>query len=179
MKLKNYPQTFETERLLCRPLNLDDMLAWGEFLADERSTEHFPAEVKGSNPLRALHWVEKQIRRYRDQQGGLMALIEKESGQFVGQAGLIIQIVDGVDELEVGYSLLSRFSGKGYATEAAIAFKNLGFAISDAPSIVSNIAVANTESQRVALRNGMIKSRQTKWRDLDIFVYRILRENHV
>jgi len=43
-------------------------------------------------------------------------LIDKQSGDFIGQCGLLIQTVDEIEELEVGYSILPRFWNKGYAT---------------------------------------------------------------
>lgn len=38
------------------------------------------------------------------------ALIHKETGIFIGQCGLLKQMVDGIDELEIGYSLLPEHS---------------------------------------------------------------------
>jgi len=177
MKILNYPNNYETERLLIRPLNLDDIIIWRTFLADERSTKHFPSYMKNRDAAHALTWIEKQICRYRDKKGGLMALIEKESGRFVGQSGLLVQQINGKEELEVGYHLLPEFWGKGLATEAAQFFKTLAFQISDVPSIVSNIEISNFPSQAVAKRNGLENSGQFKWLDLDVFIFRISRES--
>ncbi len=178
MILENYTRNFETERLKIRPLNLDDVLVWRQFLASEKTTTYFPQYMKNSGDLQALFWIEKQICRYRDKKGGLMALIEKESGKFVGQCGLLVQDVDGKNELEVGYHLLPEFWGRGYATEAAIFFRNLGFSLTEVSSIVSIIAVENKASQQVATRNGMQRGARILWRDLDVFVYRITRQEY-
>ena len=178
MKLENYPaRNYQSERLTFRPLVLDDMRVWQEFLQDPRATEYFPDFMKGINPTRALHWIEKQICRYRDKKGGLLAILEKETGNFIGQSGLIVQDVNGKEELEIGYHLLPKYWGHGYATEAAIFFKNLAFNSFKADSVISNIEVRNVASQRVAERNGLRNSEQTKWMDLDIFVYRLKKEN--
>jgi len=177
MKIENYPELYETERLFIRPLNLDDIIVWRTFLADERSTKYFPEFMKNRDAAHALTWIEKQICRYRDKKGGLMALMEKESGRFIGQSGLLIQQINGQEELEVGYHLLPEFWGKGYATEAAQFFKTLAFQISDVASVVSNIEVSNFPSQAVAKRNGMQNSGQFTWLDLEVFMYRIAREN--
>lgn len=177
MILQNYPQKYSSNRLIMRPLNLDDTVVWKSFLADGRSTKHFPDYMRNKDYLHALTWIEKQICRYRDKKGGLMALIEKQSGQFVGQSGLLVQTVNGKEELEVGYHLLPEYWGNGYATEAAQFFKKLAFQISDVQSIISNIEISNFPSQAVAKRNGLHTSGQCTWHDLEMFIYRIAREN--
>lgn len=134
--------------------------------------------MKAKDPLRALHWIEKQLMRYRDNQGGLMAMINKNTNQFMGQAGLIIQHIDGQTELEVGYHLLPKFWGQGFATEAAMHFKDLAFQISEVESVVSYIEKNNTASQKVAERNGMHISGQTRFKELDILIYRVHRQSN-
>jgi RimJ/RimL family protein N-acetyltransferase len=176
MIITPYPQYFESNRLKMRLLNLDDTIIWSQFLADERTTKHFPEYMRNKDYLHALTWIEKQICRYRDKKGGLMALIEKDSGRFVGQSGLLVQTINGIEELEVGYHLLPEFWGKGYATEAAQFFKNLAFEISDVSSVISNIEISNFLSQAVATRNGLQNSGQFTWHDLEVFIYRIERE---
>jgi len=56
-----------------------------------------------------------------------MALIEKSTGDFVGQCGLLMQQIDGQDEIEIGYHLFPKYLGKGFATEAAQKFKQIAF----------------------------------------------------
>ena len=177
MLLPNYPKKYSSKRLIMRPLNLDDTKLWRSFLDDKRATKYFPEYMRDKHHLHALKWIEKQICRYRDKKGGLLALIEKETGRFVGQSGLIVQTVNDKEELEVGYHLLPEYWGKGYATEAAQFFKDLAFKISDVPSIISNIEISNYPSQAVATRNGLKNTGQFTWHDLEIFIYRIEREN--
>lgn len=133
--------------------------------------------MKAKDHLRGLHWMERQLARYRDNQGGLMAMINKFTNQFMGQAGLIIQHIDGQTELEVGYHLLPKFWGQGFATEAATHFKELAFQISEVESVVSYIEKNNTASQKVAERNGMHISGETRWKALDILIYRVHRQS--
>ena len=160
-----------------RPLLIEDAEIWKTFLNDDRATAYFPDFMKGNNPLRALHWVEKQICRYRDLKGGLLAIIDKETGRFVGQSGLIVQDVGGTEEVEIGYHLLPEYWGKGFATEAAMFFKDLAFSSFQIKHLVSNIDVRNMPSQKVAERNGMERAEQIQWKELDIFVYRTSSRN--
>jgi len=80
--------------------------------------------------------------------------------------------------VEVGYHIFKKYWGQGYAPEAAIAFINYGFENKLAPSVVSIIDVRNIQSQRVAQKNGLKQDKQTKWADLDVFIYRIDNPSH-
>ena len=111
MILNNYPSFTKSARLAYRPLTLEDAATWQTFLENPKTTAHFPESMKAKNRLRGLHWVEKQILRYRDKKGGLLAIIHPESGHFMGQAGLLVQHIDNQTELEVGYHLLPDFWG--------------------------------------------------------------------
>ncbi len=78
------------------------------------------------------------------------ALIKKENYAFVGQCGLI-HTVDGVEELEIGYSLMPEFRGKGYALEAAKKCKDFAFENNLSDSLISIIHIDNKESEKVAI----------------------------
>ena len=174
----DYLKTRETERLLLRPLVPEDARAWEAFVMDEKATEFFPSDWKLS-PEKAKEWIEFQLKRYADSRYGLQALIEKGSGKLIGQCGLLAQHIDNVDELEVGYHLLPAYWGKGYASEAAQAFKAMGFDNGLADSIISIIDVGNTASQKVAERNGMRRGVRTEYYGMEVFVYRISREEYL
>jgi len=47
-------------------------------------------------------------------------LMDKKTSQPVGQCGLLIQNIENVDCLEIGYSILPQYWGLGYVTEAAM-----------------------------------------------------------
>lgn len=54
-------------------------------------------------------WFDRAFKRYEEQKGGLNVLIDKQTGKLVRQSGLLIQHVDGMDRLEVGYSILPEY----------------------------------------------------------------------
>jgi RimJ/RimL family protein N-acetyltransferase len=78
--------------------------------------------------------------------------------------GLLIQTVDGIEEVEIGYSVMPAFRNKGYATEAAIKCKEYAFENNLRDSLISIIAVKNLESQKVALKNNMQLEKTTMYR---------------
>jgi hypothetical protein len=89
-------------------------------------------------------------------------LREKGSGTLVGYCGLLVQTVDGLPELEIGYSLLPTHWGRGYATEAALTCKAFARTHHLAPSLISIISLTNVTSQRVALNLGMYVKKGTR-----------------
>ncbi|MEQ1732907.1 MAG: GNAT family N-acetyltransferase [Bacteroidia bacterium] len=170
--MHNYYTNTNTECLLIRPLTMHDVSAWQEFMADYESIKLFPTFVTEA-PNSAEIWIEKQIERYAQNRFGLMALIDKSTNEFVGQCGLLSKEVDGVDELEIGYSLMPKHTGKGYATEAAQAFKAIAFDNNYTQTVISIIHIDNIPSQKVAERNGMTRSAKTNYFGIDAYVYRV------
>lgn len=100
------------------------------------------------------------------------ALIEKESGLLVGQCGLLIQTIDGIEELEIGYSILPAFRNKGYASEAAQKCKHFAFENNFSDNVISCILIGNTFSENVALKNGMSIDKITQDKGETIQVFR-------
>lgn len=119
-------------------------------------------------------WFNKVFERYASNQGGLNALIEKASGRFVGQCGLLVQSVDGLEELEVGYSIMPAFWNQGFATEAAAACIAHAFRHNLSNSVISIIHEDNVESERVALKNGLVLEKRTVYKDNPVKIYRIV-----
>ena len=175
---RHYLEERETERLLIRPLVKGDDLVWQKFIMDEAATKYFPEEWK-LKPEKSGEWISIQLKRYQENRYGLQALIEKKSGEFVGQCGLLTQTINGKTELEIGYHLIPLYWGNGYATESAGEFKKMGFENRLAESIISIIDTENIPSQKVARRNGMTKEIQTIFMDMDVFIYRIYRKEYM
>lgn len=91
----------------------------------------------------------------------MWATIHKAENKFIGRCGLIPQLVDGQEEVEVGYLLAKEYWGKGLATEAAIAIRNYGFSKLNFNRLISLIDPGNIASQKVALKNGMTYEKDT------------------
>ncbi|MFV0342598.1 MAG: GNAT family N-acetyltransferase [Anaerocolumna sp.] len=125
---------------LCKILqNPDVMYAYEHAFSD--------AEVKD--------WLDKQIKRYKDDGFGMWAVFLKETNELIGQCGLTMQEFNQNQVLEVGYLFQQDFWHMGYATEAAIACKEYAFEKLAANEVYSIIRDNNIPSQNVALRNGM------------------------
>ena len=141
----------ETERLWLREMMVDDAEKLSLVLSDPHLMKFYPHPFSRGE---VEAWIERNIERYRKLGFGLWGVIEKESGEFIGDCGITMQSVDGETFPEIGYHLRKEWQGKGLATEAAKACKEFarqkGFA-----KIISYMKSDNIPSRRVAERNGM------------------------
>src|SRR5437879_10910111 len=76
----------ESERLIFRKIQESDFDQWLEFFKDPRASEHW-IEERETPQIECAKWYMKQFWRYENDQGGMNALIEKESGKLVGHCG--------------------------------------------------------------------------------------------
>lgn len=165
----------ETERLRLRRLDDDDCSRLFDFYQDEEVMRFL-----GPRPESREEFVAAQRQRWsehdREHGWGQWAMVRKDDGAFVGRCGLVMQHVDGVDEVEVGYALGREFWGRGYAGEAAVACRDWAFRNLGVPRVISLIAPLNARSQAVARRNGMSIWKDAVHRGFEVNVWRITRD---
>lgn len=171
-----YGDNLTSERLRTRFLTKGDLPYWADFFKDKEAIALFPP-MEGSAEQKAEAWINRILQRYMDKRFGLQAIFEKETNTFIGQCGLLLQEVDGTTEVEVGYHILKKYWGKGYAPEAAKLFIDYAFKNELASSVISIIDKRNTKSQRVADKNGLLLEKETKWSGIDVYIYRIYKKN--
>ena len=107
-------------------------------------------------------WFDKAFHRYENDLGGMNVLIDKKTNSLVGQCGLLVQTIENVQRLEVGYSILPEYWNQGFASEAALKCKNFGFENNFSTSLMSMVHVNNVGSEKVALKNGMTFEKKIK-----------------
>jgi len=164
----------ESSRLLFRKIQNDDFEPWLPFFEDPKTHLHWIDNYK-SPDLECEQWYRRQFERYEKDLGGMNAIIEKESGKLIGHCGLLVQTVDDRNELEIAYSLLPAFWGKGFATEAAAHCRDQAFQNNFSESLISIISVNNAASIRVAIKNGMTKTREAIYKRNTVNIFRITK----
>ncbi len=168
------PENLETDRLKFRKLNLNDIPVWDEFIADDASKVFLKIDQTDSEASKK--WILNQHRRYNNNLGGLLAIIDKKTNRFLGQAGLLVQEINGINEIEVGYHLLPSARKKGFATEAALALIKYAFENNLSDNIISLIHVDNYNSQKVAARNRLKQLSRTNYHNFPVFIYSISKK---
>lgn len=166
----------ETERLLFRPVQESDFDTWLEFCKYPKSLDYIfsQEQLAVQDPVeRCKMWFTRVFYRYENGLGGMNALIDKQTNELVGQCGLLIQTIDDLEELEIGYSLMPAHRGKGYALEAAKKCKEFAFENNLRSSLISTIHVNNNASVKVAIANGMRLDKTTINNGDPVNIYRI------
>jgi ribosomal-protein-alanine N-acetyltransferase len=143
----------ETQHLLLREFNADDLPALTRLFSDSDVMHFYPATPEPAE--RAQKLLERCQQFYQHYGYGLWATIYKPTGEFIGRCGLYHWDFEEGPEVEVGYMIAKAYWNRGLATEAARACRDYGFQHLDVPRIISLIRPENTASVRVALKNGM------------------------
>ena len=159
----------ETDRLLLRPLTTADL--------DEVVELHAMPDVKrtmGAFDRRAAQArLERNELEWDERGHGLVAILERVSGRFLGRSGL--KYWPQFDETEVGWVLRTDAWGHGFATEAGRACLDWGFRDLDVPYLTAMIVTDNHRSIGVATRLGMKPLRSDSLMELPVVVYAIER----
>lgn len=143
----------ETGRLVLRAMEFEDVDHLLQIFSDPVAMEHYPSLIDRPG---ALQWIERTLTNYQRYGFGFWVVERRDDGAFLGQCGLIPQTVAAAVEPEVAYLFVRQHWGHGYATEAARAARDWGFAHLDAGRLISVISTHNQPSIRVAVRNGMV-----------------------
>ncbi|WP_234439167.1 GNAT family N-acetyltransferase [Streptomyces sp. NRRL B-3229] len=162
----------KTERLLLRPLRVSDVDAFVDLHADPQ-VNRFVGTYSHHQALERLTAIERQ---WAERGHGLCAIGLKPNGEFIGRSGL--QYWEQFDEVELGWTLRTDHWGHGYATEAAQACLDWGFAHLDAEYFTALVRPGNEASVKAAERLGSrrvertsctaARSRCTPWGDRPI-----------
>ncbi|MEM7281150.1 MAG: GNAT family N-acetyltransferase [Pseudomonadota bacterium] len=139
----------ETQRLLLRQLTLDDFEDFAHYFGDESLSRFVGGPCDREEAWRKMamlvgHW---NLRGF-----GYWAVEDKKTHMFSGCVGLWRS--EAWPEMELGYWLLPKAQGKGFATEAAKAALAFATDTLNTPSLVSYVAKDNRPSIQVAQRLG-------------------------
>jgi RimJ/RimL family protein N-acetyltransferase len=166
-----------TPRLLLRPPVLDDFEGIARLLSDAQVAKSLSASGKPRSRFEAWQSFAGQVGHWQLRGFGMFNVFERGSGAFVGRIGPWFP--EGWPGLEVGWSLISDYWGRGYATEAASASIDFAFRELGQEQVISLIVPENTASIAVALRCGERRVGETTVPHLEgrtIDVYALTRD---
>lgn len=158
----------ETDRLGLRRMVPADAAFISSMFDDPEARRFYPEMWRIEMGER---WVQRNLERYDHDGLGLLIIVLRETGQPVGDCGLIWQTVEDVRELEVAYHVHTTFRRRGIAAEAAAACMAWGFDNTPAERIVSMVHPDNHASHGVAGRIHLMSRRFERMGDRYFLYY--------
>ncbi|MGG3943664.1 GNAT family N-acetyltransferase [Peribacillus psychrosaccharolyticus] len=168
----------ESERILLRPISLNDAEDMYEYTSDEETTRFIYEQHKDLDQTKNLianYFVKEPIGKY--------AVVLKESNKMIG--AIEFRVHEWNKSGELGFTLNRHFGGKGYMTEAGKLILGLAFNVLGLERVFSEHEVKNSASGKVLIRLGMKcegilrKNQMIKGVLVDSAYYSILKEEYL
>ena len=147
------PYILETERVYLRRYRDEDLEALHRILSDE---ETMYAWGHGFSIDESREWLERQLASYQTQGFGRWAVVDKTSGEIIGDAGLKREL-ELTKELKIqgkitefAYLLKKEHWGKGLGTEIALAVRDYAFTNLGLSKVYCLVKTDNVASIKVA-----------------------------
>jgi RimJ/RimL family protein N-acetyltransferase len=184
--LKDFPESFETERLLIRcPMPGDGAK---DYAAIVESVEELKPWMPWARQELSVEVQEENIRRARvaflNRSDLRLLLFLKGTETLVGSSGLH-RIDWSVPKFEIGYWIRTGFTMQGYATEAVRGIVAFAFEDLSAQRVEIRCASENRPSARVADRAGFRLEGELRSAEVDaqgnprnVLVFSMIREEY-
>ncbi|MHA4895786.1 GNAT family N-acetyltransferase [Pedobacter sp. PWIIR3] len=147
----------ETDRILMRELVREDVDAFFEMDADPE-VHTYLAKSPITSKQEALDMIDFIRQQYLDFGIGRWAIVDKDTTEFVGWGGMKYRTdtTNGhTGYYEVGYRLLRKQWGKGYATESAKASLRYAFEVLNLDKVYAMAHVDNAASRNALQKSGL------------------------
>lgn len=164
----------ETQRLILRQWQPDDLAVFAQMNADPEVMQYFPKLLPPKLSDTIAYKCQQLIK---DKGWGFWAVSLKgeidEESNFIGMVGLneIHADMPFAPGVEIGWRLHKDYWGQGYATEAARAALRYAFETLELDEVVAFTAVINKHSQLIMQRIGMSDTQEN-------FYHPMLNSNH-
>jgi ribosomal-protein-alanine N-acetyltransferase len=145
------PIILETSRLIMRQFAEEDAKLLFELNSDPDVTR-YTGDGAYSN-LEEVHNFIRNYDQYEKYGQGRLNMFDKQTGEYIGWCGL--KYLEKENYSDLGYRLLKRHWGKGFATEAAWESLNYGFNTLHLDKIVGTAMKENTPSIHIFRKLGM------------------------
>ena len=150
---KNGSRSYETERLIIRPMSLED----ADLILELYNMPNFIKFI-GDRNIRNLEDAENYIQskflpQFEKLGFGNYLIVLKEGNQKIGGVGIFER--EGLDIVDIGFSVLEKFEGKGYMFEAAQKVKSIGMNDFGLKKVSAITTKDNISSQKLIERLGL------------------------
>lgn len=121
-------------------------------------------------------WLSFIIEYYTKNPLGMLAVTELNDNLLIGICGLM-PLDNDEDQYEIGYRILPKFQGKGYATEATIAIRDYAANV-NINKFVAFIEKENKPSIKIAEKIGMKFLKNDIYKNIPVLLYEYYFADH-
>lgn len=152
---------FQTSRLLVRQLTYDDFEPFHEMQSNLNVMQYASGKAQSLEENKAD--LKKVINHYSAENNGfwVWAIEGKSNGELIGTAAMI---VDEKNEGEIGYRLLEKYWGNGFASETLKDLIDFGFEKMKLKAIYANVDMRNIASVKM-LDKSILKFIGEEWNE--------------
>ena len=143
----------ETERLILRELTEEDIPLLTPIMSDGETMQYYPMTFDAPYIRK---WLANSMGSYRKNGFGRWGVIIKETGTFIGDAGITYHMLDGEELPELGYRLCRAYWRQGYGSEAARAIRDWAFRNTAYDTVYSYMKYTNVGSYSTADRKSVV-----------------------
>ena len=152
---------------MLRPVEPGDLEPFTAIWNDPAVMRHMGRGTRSAAECRLR--VEELIEHQRRHGFGKWTVVERATGETIGYCG--IELYEGGPDVEVGFSFARSAWGRGYATEAARAWLEHGFARLGFERVLALVDPANVASIRVLDKLGLAPVGRTNVRNHEWLLY--------
>lgn len=144
----------ESKRLVFRQMDHNDFIHAARMLQD---LEVMYAWEHAFTDEEVHAWIDRRMAGYETHGYDYFLAVHKETGEVVGQMGLLAEEIEGESCLGIGYILNKDHWRQGYALEGAAALMDYAFDVLKAERVICDIRPQNKSSIVVAKGIGMVQ----------------------
>ncbi len=145
---------FETDRLLCRPFTTDDYSDMLKNWIANPNIQFEYGEPVYTTVTEVKELLEKYVGSYKNPDFYRWAIIEKKSGENVGQIAFC-KVYSDCGTAEIEYCIGESFWGNGYAGEALAGVIDFTFKNTDFIKLEAYHRIENDKSEKVLAKSPM------------------------
>jgi RimJ/RimL family protein N-acetyltransferase len=160
----------ETERLIIReilPTDIDDMFE----LHSDPEVHIYLGNKTITSKEQLIESIDSIRQQYIDFGVGRWAIINKKTNEFIGWTGLEFvtkEINNHKNYYDLGYRLIKRFWGHGFATESAFASLDYAFDKLNAKKVYAIADCRNEASNKILKKVDLSLLKYLTWKELHI-----------
>lgn len=148
----------ETERVRLRKFTQADLDELAAMMSDKDQMWLYPRpRTRDETKM----WIDRTIEHYRSHGYGFWLMESAEDGEFLGYSGIRPRVIEGTEEVEMGWHTTKQRWNQGLTTHAAAACRDFAFTQLKIRRLVAIIDTDNPASMRVAQKIGMQLEKET------------------